>query len=169
MTDVKNMPGHLIRRFHQTAVAIFHKEVAALGVDLTPVQYAALAKIEAYPGIDQLTLSGQIAYDRTTITGVVQRLVQKGWLDRQVSDNDRRLRVLVLTDNGLKVLRKVAPVVEEVQAIILKGLNKDEAAEFMRLLDKAMLAVNELSRVPMKETARSKKIRHSGSDISNPM
>lgn len=152
MTDVNDMPGHLVRRFHQAAVAIFHMEVNGLGYDLTPVQYAALAKVETYPGIDQATLAGLIAYDRTTITGVVDRLVQKGLLSREVSDKDRRARVLKVTDEGLKVLHQVTPAVEAGQAIMLQGLNKKEAAEFLRLLQKATIAVNDLSRAPLKET-----------------
>src|SRR3954470_14992511 len=72
------MPGHLARRFQQIAVAVFLAEVGDAGFDLTPVQYAALATIKANPGLDQVTLAGLIAYDRTTITGVVDRLVQKG-------------------------------------------------------------------------------------------
>ena len=85
-SSVKNnndKPGHLARRFQQIAVAVFHAEVEEAGYDLTPVQYAALATIGAHPGIDQVTLAGLIAYDRTTITGVVDRLVQKGLLVRQ--------------------------------------------------------------------------------------
>lgn len=149
------MPGHLIRRFQQAAVAIFHNEVGAMGFDLTPVQYAAMVKIEALPGIDQVTLAGQIAYDRTTITGVIDRLVEKGLLVREVSGTDRRARVLNLTDEGLKVLREVTPAVEAAQEIMLQGLNKSEAAEFMRLLKKATAAVNELSRAPLKEAAQA--------------
>ena len=75
MTDNNDMPGHLARRFQQIAVAIFHAEVEEAGYDLTPVQYAALTTIRTHPGIDQATLAGLIAYDRTTITGVVDRLV----------------------------------------------------------------------------------------------
>jgi DNA-binding MarR family transcriptional regulator len=76
--DNNDMPGHLARRFQQIAVAVFLAEVGDAGFDLTPVQYAALATIKANPGLDQITLAGLIAYDRTTITGVVDRLVQKG-------------------------------------------------------------------------------------------
>src|SRR5262249_19458275 len=76
--DNNDMPGHLARRFQQIAVAVFLAEVGEAGFDLTPVQYAALATIKANPGLDQVTLAGLIAYDRTTITGVVDRLVQKG-------------------------------------------------------------------------------------------
>jgi DNA-binding MarR family transcriptional regulator len=72
------MPGHLARRFQQIAVAVFLAEVGEAGFDLTPVQYAALAAIKTNPGIDQVSLAGLIAYDRTTITGVLDRLAQKG-------------------------------------------------------------------------------------------
>ena len=78
MKDTHDMPGHLARRFQQIAVAVFLAEVEEAGYDLTPVQYAALAAVSTNPGIDQVTLAGLIAYDRTTITGVVDRLVQKG-------------------------------------------------------------------------------------------
>src|SRR5262245_22483790 len=74
--DNNDMPGHLVRRFQQIAVAVFLSEVEGASFDLTPVQYAALAAISTSPGLDQVTLAGVIAYDRTTITGVVDRLVQ---------------------------------------------------------------------------------------------
>ena len=70
MRDNNDMLGHLARRFQQIAVAVFLAEVEGAGFDLTPVQYAALAAIKINPGIDQVTLAGLIAYDRTTITGV---------------------------------------------------------------------------------------------------
>ena len=83
MTDNNDKPGHLARRFQQISVAVFHAAVEEAGYDLTPVQYAALTEIATQPGIDQATLAGLIAFDRTTITGVVDRLVQKGLLVRQ--------------------------------------------------------------------------------------
>ena len=95
--DNNDMPGHLARRFQQIAVAVFLAEVGEAGFDLTPVQYAALATIKANPGLDQVTLAGLIAYDRTTITGVVDRLVQKGLMARQESSRDRRARELKIT------------------------------------------------------------------------
>lgn len=148
--DVNDMPGHLVRRFQQIAVAIFHAEVGDAGFDLTPVQYAALARIRTNPGIDQATLAGLIAYDRTTITGVVDRLVQKGLLTRGVSETDRRARVLHITDEGLEVLKQIQPAVEHAQQVMLSGLTETEAQELMRLLRKATEAVNDLSRAPLK-------------------
>jgi len=147
VTDNNDKPGHLARRFQQIAVAVFHAEVEGAGYDLTPVQYAALTTVAVQPGIDQATLAGLIAYDRTTITGVVDRLVQKGLLVRQAS-RDRRAHALEITDEGRQTLDGIEPAVEAAQRIILGGLSTAEAATLMRLLRKAIAAGNELSRAP---------------------
>src|SRR5215475_6019656 len=124
--EPNEMPGHLARRFQQIAVAVFLAEIEDAGFDLTPVQYAALAAIRTNPGIDQVTLAGLIAYDRTTITGVVDRLVQKGLLVRQASSRDRRARELKITDEGRKTLRAITPAVEAAQRLMLRGLTEKE-------------------------------------------
>jgi DNA-binding MarR family transcriptional regulator len=150
VTDHSNMPGHLARRFQQIAVAVFHAEVEDAGYDLTPVQYAALSAIITNSGIDQVTLAGLIAYDRTTITGVVDRLVQKGLVARQPSAKDRRANVLQITDAGMRTLRGIAPAVEAAQQMMLRGLNAEESRQLMRLMRKAIAAGNELSRAPLR-------------------
>ena len=151
MKDNNDMPGHLARRFQQIAVAVFLAEVGDAGFDLTPVQYAALATIKANPGLDQVTLAGLIAYDRTTITGVVDRLVQKGLVVRRESSRDRRARELTITDAGRRTLRGVKPAVEAAQKVLVRGLSEKEAKELVRLLQKAIAAGNELSRAPLRD------------------
>ncbi|MGY4475678.1 DNA-binding MarR family transcriptional regulator [Bradyrhizobium sp. USDA 3364] len=151
MSNPNEMPGHLARRFQQIAVAVFLTEVESAGFDLTPVQYAALATISANPAIDQITLAGLIAYDRTTITGVIDRLVQKRLVVRETSSRDRRARELKLTDEGRRTLRRITPAVEAAQRRMLRGLTETEAADLMHLLRKAIAAGNELSRAPLRE------------------
>jgi MarR family transcriptional regulator, temperature-dependent positive regulator of motility len=153
MTDAHDMPGHLARRFQQIAVAVFLTEVEEAGYDLTPVQYAALAAVGANPGLDQVTLAGLIAYDRTTITGVVDRLVQKGLIARHESSRDRRARELKITEAGRRILRGVTPAVEAAQLTLVRGLTEKEAKELVRLLQKAIAAGNELSRAPLRDAA----------------
>lgn len=153
MTDNNDKPGHLARRFQQIAVAVFHAEVEETGHDLTPVQYAALTAIKKHSGLDQVTLAALIAYDRTTITGVVDRLVQKGLVVRRANDRDRRVRELLITDEGQNILRGIEPAVQSAQRIMLRGLTTGEANEFLRLLRKAIAAGNELSRAPLREAS----------------
>ncbi len=150
---MRDWPGPLARRFQQIAVAVFHAEASAAGSDLTPVQFAALAEIRARPGVDQATLAGLIAFDRTTISGVVDRLVQKGLVDRRVSETDRRARTLAITDKGRRHLDQVEPAAQTAQRVMLSGLDDEEAAELIRLLGKAVAALNDLSRAPLLEDA----------------
>jgi DNA-binding MarR family transcriptional regulator len=149
LQETHEMPGHLVRRFQQIAVAVFLAEVEAAGYDLTPVQYAALSAVGTRPGIDQVTLAGLIAFDRTTITGVVDRLVTKGLITRQASSRDRRARELTITAAGQRTLRGIAPAVEAAQRTMLRGLTDRQANELLRLLQKAIAACNELSRAPL--------------------
>ena len=153
MKTIDEMPGHLARRFQQIAVAVFLAEVEQAGYDLTPVQYAALAAVGSNPGVDQVTLAGLIAFDRTTITGVVDRLVTKRLITRRESRRDRRARELTITAAGRQTLRGIAPAVEAAQRTMLRGLTDREANELLRLLQKAIAAGNQLSRAPRQAEA----------------
>lgn len=150
MEDLHDLPGHMIRRLQQIAVAIFVAEITAAGHDLTPVQYAALATTAAHPGLDQATLAGYIAYDRSTIGGVVDRLVQKGLVIRQTSDRDRRARQLRATEPGLRLIEEIEPAVKRAQDLMLSGLDSHERPQFMALLKKATDATNDFSRAPLR-------------------
>jgi DNA-binding MarR family transcriptional regulator len=147
---IYEMPGHLVRRFQQVAVAVFQAEASEAGSDLTPVQYAALVTLIENPGIDQATLAGMIAYDRTTIGGVVDRLVQKGLVQREVSDRDRRARSLRVTAEGEATVRALEPAVERAQKLMMRGLSEDETQLLLTLLRKALGAANDLSRAPLR-------------------
>jgi DNA-binding MarR family transcriptional regulator len=149
MTDISQMPGHLIRRLNQISVSVFADRMTRAGLDFTPVQFAALSTIERNPGLDQATLAGLIAYDRATMGGVVDRLETKQLLARSVSKTDRRARQLYLTEKGSATLAELEPLVSALQADILQGLDEAEKAQLLSLLNKATSAGNALSRAPM--------------------
>ena len=144
--DLDELPGHYIRRLNQIAVAIFLQETEAHG--LTPVQYAALSRVGLTPGVDQRTLARSIGLDTSTTAGVIDRLEMRGLMQRTASPEDRRVRLLGLTDDGQKVLQAVEPDMLKAQQRILKPLSAVERDEFMRMLRKLVTANNELSRAP---------------------
>lgn len=137
MIDLNTLAGHLIRRLHQSSVAVYQREVQAAGSDVTSVQFAAMAALAASPGLDQARLAEMIACDRATMGGVITRLQKKGYLDRQVSKADRRARTLSLTPAGQAALQDLQPVVTALQRQILGKLEDDEAETLLRLLAKA--------------------------------
>lgn len=136
--DSLSMAGHLIRRLHQISTQIFMRRTQEAGFDLTPVQFAAMDAIRAQPGVDQAGVAAAIAYDRATIGGVIDRLVQKGWVQRRVSARDRRARELALTDAGARLMDAVLPQVRSLQDDILGRLDTAERRTFLALADKAV-------------------------------
>ncbi|OWY11444.1 MarR family transcriptional regulator [Thioclava sp. F42-5] len=132
------MPGHLIRRLNQRSTAVFQKRIKDAPLELTSVQFAALDALSREPGMDQAQLAARIAYDRATIGDVVKRLVQKGLVERTVSETDRRARSLHLSPKGAEALEGARPVVTRLQAEILEGLSQEEAAQFIALVRKAV-------------------------------
>lgn len=139
-------PGHLIRRAQQIAVAIFMEECA--GFDLTPVQYAALAAIDANPDLDATRLSYLVALDRSTIGSVLERLEAKALVERTPSADDRRVKRLRIRPAGRRLLAEVEESVERAQQRIVAPLDGDERRTFLRLLARLVECNNELSRAP---------------------
>lgn len=165
MQTMQSMPGHLIRRMHQAAQAIFDVEVARAGFDLTSVQYAALSVIDGQPGLDQARLASAIAFDRVTTGGVIDRLEAKGYVRREIAAEDRRARQLFLQPAGKRVLAGVTPVVLKVQGLMLQGLSAKEGEMLLRLLVKALDAVGDISRTPQPVPTKSK-TRRAGASLA---
>lgn len=136
--DRIRMAGHLIRRLHQQSTQIFLAQTQAAGFAMTSVQFAALDAIAQEPEIDQATLAATISFDRATIGGVIDRLENKGLVQREISAKDRRARRLKLTPEGEKLLVASRPVVEALQGEILAPLSRAERAAFLKLAHKAL-------------------------------
>ena len=150
--DIDQQPGYAIRRLHQISVGIFLQEAGELGV--TPVQYAALQMVGNQPGIDQRTLARTIALDTSTTGGVIDRLEARGWLERRMSPEDRRIRLLHLTAAGEQVLAEAVPAMLRAQDRILEPLTERQRSEFMRLLQVLVTQNNDLSRAPADASGR---------------
>ncbi len=148
MDAVYTKPGYLFRRMQQIAVAIFVEECRAY--DLTPVQYAALVAIRTHPGIDATRLSAVIAFDRSTLGNVIERLEAKQLIERKPSRQDKRVKLLYLTKTGAALLRDIMPSVDRAQARMLQPLKPADRRMLMALLTQLVDLNNESSRVPLR-------------------
>jgi MarR family transcriptional regulator, lower aerobic nicotinate degradation pathway regulator len=148
MDAVYAAPGYLFRRMQQIAVALFIEECKAF--DLTPVQYAALIAIHTHPGIDATRLSAVIAFDRSTLGSVIERLEAKKLIDRKPSGEDKRVKLLYLTKAGAAILRDIMPSVEKAQARMMQPLKAADRKVLLALLTQLVDLNNESSRVPLR-------------------
>jgi MarR family transcriptional regulator, lower aerobic nicotinate degradation pathway regulator len=148
MDAVYTAPGYLFRRMQQIAVAIFMEECRAC--DLTPVQYAALIAIRTHPGIDATRLSAVIAFDRSTLGSVIERLQAKHLIERKPAAEDKRVKLLHLTKSGATLLRDIMPSVDRAQARMLRPLKPADRKTLLTLMAQLVDLNNEASRVPLR-------------------
>jgi DNA-binding MarR family transcriptional regulator len=145
LAELNAQPGHLLRRAHQISASIFHDE---LGEMVTPVQYAILRTLKAFPGIDQVSLAGLVAMDTSTAASVAGRLAEKKLLTRDLDPNNRRQRKLFLTEQGEALLQQTVGGIDRLHNRLFDGFSQQEEAQFMALLQKLVHINNMQSRAP---------------------
>ena len=126
--------GHLLRRAHQRASAIFAEIIA--GHRLTPTQFAALVKIGDEAAVSQNQLGRLTAMDPATMLGVVRRLMARGLVARGADPADRRRSILRLTAEGDATVAATIERGRRVTAETLAPLNGRERDTLLRLLGK---------------------------------
>jgi MarR family transcriptional regulator, organic hydroperoxide resistance regulator len=70
------------------------------GLDLTPVQGLALKLLDPDSPLAMSALADTLACDASNVTGVVDKLEARGLIARHADENDRRVKVLVVTAKG---------------------------------------------------------------------
>jgi DNA-binding MarR family transcriptional regulator len=130
--DFSQAPGYLIRRAHQTSMAIFAEELAPY--EVTALQFAILQALVDEPGADQITVAQRVALDAATSGSVIMRLEERGWLRREPSPTDKRRKLLWLTEQGTKMALEMKKPAKKVQQRLLEALTEAERLQFVAML-----------------------------------
>ena len=131
---LEDQVGHLLRRAHQRHTAIFQQGFAE--PQLTPTQFAALAKIRDEGQVSQNHLGRLTAMDPATIQGVIQRLEARKLIERTLDPEDRRRTVLKLSDAGQALIVDAIGRGRSVTEATLAPLTPAERQAFLALLCK---------------------------------
>ena len=105
--------------------------------DVTLPRFDLLAQLDKAPnGMTLGELSQRMMVSNGNVTGLAERLVEQGLLDRRPSPTDRRAQIVSLTAEGRRVFRSMARTHEDWIAEIFAGLSADETDTLMNLLAK---------------------------------
>jgi MarR family transcriptional regulator, temperature-dependent positive regulator of motility len=119
-----------LRRASQAWTALWLKRVP----DLTNPQFAVLLLLGQHGALDQSELGILASVDRATISGLVDRLEARGLVSKTTDPNNRRRRIIELTDHGLRRLDKAAEVAEAVINEVEAHFDSEEFRQLVRLL-----------------------------------
>src|SRR4029450_2342958 len=98
--------GFILRQVSQRHAMISARDI---GIDLTPTQWAALAKLQETGPCSQNQLGRLTAMDVATIKGVIDRLTARGLTETSPDPEDGRRLLVSLTKAGQELGEKAAP------------------------------------------------------------
>lgn len=133
MYDIEKSIGFLLAKSYQRAFAIMKEEIDRY--DLTPPQFGLLAFLWKEDGLTQVELAERGQIDRTTLGGLVDRLVKIGFVERKVHPTDRRAYKIYLTDSGKNIQLQLSECGYNALKKLTNGLNEDEISELRRMLE----------------------------------
>lgn len=103
---------------------------------LTATQLETLRRVWQQDGVEQRELQAAMGVSSPTLTGVVDRLVEHGLLERRSSADDARVKTLHLTDAGLAISDKLGAINERAEARLLRGFSAAEVALLQQWLER---------------------------------
>ncbi|HTC99207.1 MAG TPA: MarR family transcriptional regulator [Bradyrhizobium sp.] len=109
------------------------KEAARYGI--TRAQWAVLAKVERSEGMKQTELAEQLEMQPITLTRLIDKLCDNGWIERRGDNNDRRVNRLYLKKAARPLLGKLAGLKSEITAAALAGISPTEAERLVAQLE----------------------------------
>jgi MarR family transcriptional regulator, lower aerobic nicotinate degradation pathway regulator len=142
-------PGFLIRRANQIALSIFLEEMDKNAPGLTSTQYGALVVLNARGAMTQTQLARLVGIDRSTTALVVGKLEENGYIRRTTAAEDKRRKILEMTEAGRGLLSSAIQPAEEARRRLLSALTAKEGETLVRLLEKLVGRFNDEARAPI--------------------
>lgn len=125
--------GYLMNDASRLLRREFDVRMKALG--LTAVQARLLLSLDKFPDNNQAFYADRLEVEPITLTRIVDRMEEAGWIERVPDPADRRARRLHLTDKSLDIVARVRGKVEGLVEDMAFGLSAQERAEMKRILE----------------------------------
>ena len=129
---IHRLPQHLSRRFQQVCDSLQNEVFAPHGI--AAWQFALLVQVYEAPGTDRTRLAAAIGRDTSSAGQALEVFLARGWVEKQVSPEDRRATTYRVTPTGAAFRESLRPAVAGVAARLLAPLSAAEASNFLTLL-----------------------------------
>ena len=153
------MPGSVDANFLFTLGEVFRlirvyadKEASRYGI--TRAQWAVLSKVERSEGLKQTELAELLEMQPITLTRLIDKLCDNGWIERRGDETDRRVNRLYLKKAARPLLGKLAGLRSELTATALEGISPADAHRLLTQLDQIKENVRNAIQSPAGESSR---------------
>lgn len=128
--------GYRIKLFSQMLTRKFQERLDPFG--LTPCHWIVLCCLWEEDGLPTSTIGERVQQVGGTLTGVLDRMEERGLVRRERDDRDRRIWRIWLTTDGSKLEAVLPPIAKNVTEEALIGMSQAEREKFSQLVEQAI-------------------------------
>ena len=132
MTQYEDCIIFLLAKAYQKAHGNFKQHLLPYG--MTPVQHLILEALWVEEGLTASEIGKRLVLDNATLSGILDRMSEKGWVLKATDDTDKRFIRIYLTDKAKKLKPSILAEREKSNEEILGSLNLEEQVLLKRLL-----------------------------------
>ena len=129
-----HLVGYASTRASITMRRVFVRHLGPL--DLKIVEFSILMLVAANPQINQKRLGAALDISAPNMAVTLDRMVERGWVERVRSTQDRRAQQIHLTDQGAELVQRAEKIASTMENATLKVLSPAERALLIELLMK---------------------------------
>ena len=146
MNSLNNCINYLLTGAQHTVFQYMKKNLAQF--DITPIQYGVLGCIWEFDMHNSKDIAAHLGVENSTISGILERMENKGLIRRMIDSTDRRYIYIELTDVSRDLEIPVRTVVTEVDRKVLEIFNGEEEAALKNALRRLyMQSIEEIIQV----------------------
>ncbi|WP_036476778.1 MarR family winged helix-turn-helix transcriptional regulator [Myxosarcina sp. GI1] len=128
--------GYRIKLLSQLMARNFQDRLEPLG--LTPFHWVVLCCLWSEDGLATSAISEKLQQVGGTLTGVLDRMEERGLIRRERDRCDRRMVRIWLTDTGRELETVLPPIALEMRERVMAGFTDSERKQFSQLVDRAI-------------------------------
>ncbi|MDQ7094074.1 MarR family transcriptional regulator [Desulfosporosinus sp. PR] len=137
--------GYIVAKTNFHMKSYFNKLIKKNNLDVTTEQWVILNAVRQNPGASQTDLARISFKDKTNVTRILDLLVKKGYVTRNIAGKDRRIYSITLTDSGEDVLEQLIRVAEQANKTFIRDLDHDNYLKFASTLKEILNSAEKLS------------------------
>ena len=134
--------GDVLDAIHTVMHLVRHRQMVGAGTDLNPMEAKVLGFFARNPGATQSALAVHSGRDKGQLARLVNGLKEKGLLQAQPDDKDRRVTCLTLTEPALAIHAQWRRQRKRLSAAAVLGLTEEEHRQLMVLLSRVRSNLN---------------------------
>ncbi|MBX3581581.1 MAG: MarR family transcriptional regulator [Rhizobiaceae bacterium] len=101
---------------------------------LSAAQWRLLVRVVKDEGVAQARLAELLEIEPISVSRLIDRMEEGGWIERRQDASDRRVRMIFPTEKSLQAFAEIKGMAGEVYDLALAGLNNDEKHTLVKAL-----------------------------------